>query len=450
MGPPRTRRPLSASRFHEGSMNDRASNAPPVAFLGPAERARLEKPVRPMSDDWADKQVKKNRLLGQVWDGVRGRLGLRREPSEEKRVKKSEKLERKEEERPGKEDVMASYQQLVASGFFSSTAIPSARQPGPAGALNSGVVPPVMQMPTPKASSSQLRPTKEEVMENYHHLVASGFFSSHAIQSTRVPGRAPTPTAGRAPTPAPGRVPTPTPTTAQHLTTTSTSTAPRKNATRSPSPTRPSHDSLRPRWPLLHSSRTATPSTSRAPSPMRSPASASSRGTKRAAIDTPSDEENEDPPTPKKKLRKSASRDISIPKLRNVASRKAILTRRSVSGPHGGKETNRLAKRVLGRFPGGSSNHNATSKESTPRGSLEAPAARRCASGMAAEERRGRLQEASTRVLRPRKSANEGLSVVPDANRGIPNVPAIPAKFTYGEDRENNGPWRDRLRRQYS
>jgi hypothetical protein len=34
------------------------------------------------------------------------------------------------------------------------------------------------------------------------------------------------------------------------------------------------------------------------------------------------------------------------------------------------------------------------------------------------------------------------MRIVPDANRGIPHVPAIPEKFTYGEDRENGGPWR--------
>ncbi|KAF5267719.1 hypothetical protein FOXYS1_1393, partial [Fusarium oxysporum] len=77
MGRPKSRRALSASRFQEGSMNDRTSAAPPVQFLGPEERAALERPAltniksnnsRPMSDDFSDKQVKRGRLLGQVWD----------------------------------------------------------------------------------------------------------------------------------------------------------------------------------------------------------------------------------------------------------------------------------------------------------------------------------------------------------------------------------------------
>jgi len=50
------------------------------------------------------------------------------------------------------------------------------------------------------------------------------------------------------------------------------------------------------------------------------------------------------------------------------------------------------------------------------------------------------------RVLRPRRSAADDggrvLRVKPSINEGIPGVPDIPPKFTYGEDRENDGPWR--------
>ncbi len=49
------------------------------------------------------------------------------------------------------------------------------------------------------------------------------------------------------------------------------------------------------------------------------------------------------------------------------------------------------------------------------------------------------------RVLRSQRSLDgrlAPLSVAPDANRGIPSVPAIPPKFTYGEDRDNGAPWR--------
>lgn len=403
-------RPLSASRFTEGSMNDRTSNAPPVHFLDAAERARLEKPLRPMSDDWADKQVKKNRLLGHMWDGVRGRLRFRRDADEQRgKARKG-----KDEERVVvKEDGLEGYQQLVADGFFapgvpvskgpmaSVTAIPLSTTPAAT----------ITPKPTPKPSIAQLRPTKEEVMENYHHLVASGFFSSHAIQSTR---HAAPPTT--------------------HTTAPSTSSS--NTNTKATNSARTSQDHLRPpqlNWPL---SRSATPSTSRAPSPVRSPTSASSRGTKRAAIDHASDDEADkenDPPTPKKKPRKMASqKSISIPKLRNVASKRNILTRRIVSGPQNpGKEGHKLAKRMLNKLPGNGG-----------RNSFEVPAARRCASGQGVEDRKDRLQDFNVRVLRTRKSANEGLCVAPDSNLGIPKVPAIPAKFTIGENRENTGPWR--------
>lgn len=365
---PRIRRPLSASasRFTEGSMNDRTSAAPPVSFLGPEERARLEKPLRPLSDDWADKQVKKNRLLGHMWDGVRGRLRFRKHADEARREE-----ERKEE--------IAGYQQLVEEGFFGA---------------KPGSVATTVEVKDGGSKAESVRPTKEEIMENYQHLVASGFFSSHAIKSTRQP---------------------PPSTTAS---------------------TRTSHDlsrGQRPNWPLSRNT-SPSPSQSRAPSPspVCSPPSAGSRGTKRAAMDHPSDSDGNkenDPPTPNKKLRKSASRDISLPKLRNVASRRTILTRSRAASSSAPKEPAKLAKRVLGKLPGA-------------RGSLEVPAARRCASNQGVEERKERLHESNTRVLRSRKSANEGLCVVPDTNRGIPQVPAIPAKFTYGEDRENDGPWR--------
>ncbi|KAM0430469.1 hypothetical protein ACHAPT_005816 [Fusarium lateritium] len=492
----KTRRALSASRFQEGSMNDRTSAAPPAQFLGPDEIAALERPVpssarsqpRPVSDDWADKQVKRGRLLGQVWDGVRGRLRFkkdgedergsrRRERSrkrdqEEQRGRQREREDRSREEKPveepqreempSREEILANYHHLMASGFFSSHAIQSTRQPPPGSAQSSShssVQPPTPassasilealsraptpQAPTPRAPTPQnlaprattsraptprapapraptptvtpASPSKSRHLHKHHsppqhdpqaatyeELVACGFFSP----------------------PAPAAVPPPTP----------------KGA--APAPTVPtgrtSRDFLQPPQPTRRSSRSVTPSASRAPSPIQSPASASSRGTKRAAVDSASDDEDDDeardPPTPNKKLRKSASRDIAIPKLRNVASRRAILSRRSVSGPHGSssKEHNTLARRVLGRLPGG----NGRSSFDSPDRRTEAAARR------SADNPRQPLQEVQhSRVLRSRRSAADPLGVVPNANRGIPKVPNIPEKFTiYDEDAENIAP----------
>ncbi|KAF5250118.1 hypothetical protein FOXYS1_14943 [Fusarium oxysporum] len=333
-------------------------------------------------------------------------------------------------------------------------------------------------------------PSREEILANYHNLMASGFFSSHAIQSTRQPppgsvqtshhlsapphptslrdalSRATTPQDGipRAPNyiaPSPPKSPTkikhlqkhhlrpdgPGAATYEELVASGFFTPPISDSAPPPTPIeaapaptvytgRMSRDYLQPPR-QTRGSRAATPSASRAPSPIRSPASASSRGTKRAAADSNSEDEGEsasrDPPTPKKKLRKSASRDITLPKLRNVASRRNMLSsRRSVSGPHGAsKEYNTLARRVLGRLPGGGG-----------RGSLDIDRRPASASRRSIEDSRQPLQEVQyTRILRSRKSAAEGLSVVPNANRGIPKVPNIPEKFAaYDEDAENTAP----------
>ncbi|KAJ4320068.1 hypothetical protein N0V84_006053 [Fusarium piperis] len=490
MGRPKTRRALSASRFHEGSMNDRTSAAPPAQFLGPDEIAALERPVpsstrsqpRPVSDDWADKQVKRGRLLGRVWDGVRGRLRFEKDGEDERGSRRRERSRKRDQseqrgrervredrhreekpveepqrdEMPSREEILANYHHLMASGFFSSHAIQSTRQPPPGSSQSSAhssshssVQPPTPassasilealsraptpqnlaprapasraptpRAPTPRASTPTANPTSPSRSRHFHknhspqhdpqaatyeELVACGFFSP----------------------PAPAAVPPPTP----------------KGA--APAPTVPTGRNSRDYLQLPHStrkssrSRSVTPSASRAPSPIQSPASASSRGTKRAAVESTSDEEDDDaardPPTPNKKLRKSASRDIALPKLRNVASRRAILSRRSVSGPHGSsKEHNTLARRVLGRLPGG----NGRSSFDSPDRRTEA------ASRRSADDYRQPLQEVQySRVLRSRRSAAEALHVVPNANRGIPKVPNIPEKFTiYDEDAENIAP----------
>lgn len=487
MGRPKTRRALSASRFHEGSMNDRTSAAPPARFMGPDEIAALERPVsssvrsqpRPVSDDWADKQVKQKRLLGQVWDGVRGRLRFKKDGEDERGSRRRERSRKRDhseqrgrqrdrsreekpveepqrDEMPSREEILANYHHLMASGFFSSHAIQSTRQPPPGSSQSSAQSsshssvqsptpassasilealsraptpqnlaprPPVSRVPTPRAhtprpptptanptSPSRSRhfhrnhsPQHDPQAATYEELVACGFFSP----------------------PAPAAVPPPTP----------------KGA--APAPTVPtgrnSRDYLQLPQPTRKSSRSrsVTPSASRSHSPIQSPASASSRGTKRAAVDSTSDDEDNDvardPPTPNKKLRKSASRDIAIPKLRNVASRRAILSRRSVSGPHGStKERNTLARRVLGHLPGG----NGRSSFDSPDRRTEA------ASRRSADVPRQPLQEVQhSRVLRSRRSAVEALRVAPNANRGIPKVPNIPEKFTiYDEDAENIAP----------
>jgi hypothetical protein len=88
-------------------MNDRTSAAPPVQFLGPDELAALERPAlthiksnnaRPMSDDFSDKQVKKGRLLGQVWDEVRGRLGFRKDNEDDRGSRKRSRSRKRDQD----------------------------------------------------------------------------------------------------------------------------------------------------------------------------------------------------------------------------------------------------------------------------------------------------------------------------------------------------------------
>lgn len=368
-------------------MNDRASAAPPVQFIGPesfldvnnpsalrtqpSARALRTKPsagivkpsvvstIRPVGAEDQQKSEAKpsqktqngtkrgsKQLLGQVWDGMMERF----------RIKKD------------------------------TTPAPTAND-------------------TAKKSVSDDRPSKEEVHANYHQLVASGFFSSHAIQSTRQPGPA----------------------------------AQRPSTSQANGPA--------PQWPLPQLP--LTPNKCRPGSPIKSPTSASSRGTKRAKDDG-SDEDDEDAQV--KKLRKTVStpRDLAIPKRRSssrLAGKRTFSNHNFSSTQHqapqgnAGREPNKLTKRVLNRLP-----------LSIPdRGS--STAARRNVSDMIPPA--APIHEDGTkRTLRPRRSAADiggtaqaslksgALRVRPNANRGIPSVPGIPAKFTYGEDRENDGPWR--------
>lgn len=197
MRPPRTRRARSVnpSRFQEGSMNDRVSNAPPVAFLGPDEVEELERPVtrsqsksRPVSDDWADKQVKKGRL-GHVWEEVRGRLGFRKDEDDSGRGSRKRDRSRKGdrgEDGGGRRE--RSRLRSLSRGRDRSRSRGRER--------DSSVKREQKRDKEDKARDERLReeaapktdmPSREEILANYHSLVANGFFTSHAIQSTRQP-----------------------------------------------------------------------------------------------------------------------------------------------------------------------------------------------------------------------------------------------------------------------
>ena len=426
-------------------MNDRTSAAPPVFFLGPeaaaaaaAAEADLNAGRHPKLPYGFEKTIPaaaveepvlvkrgSKQFLGQVWDGVleKFRFGSSKKDTSSHAVTDEER----------------------AAGRGNR------RKKGAAAAVV--VIPETAAAPAakPKRSSREdERPSKEEVYANYHQLVASGFFSSHAIQSTRQPG----PNAASsslAPPPSPAKK--------------------KKNST-----------STTPQWPL-----TPNATTPARPSPVQSPHSAtSSRGKKRPSIsmadDNDGDDDDDDNQTAGnagdgllrvRKLRKTAStinRDLSVPRTRSASAR-TMGGLRSFSNAvrvpsltadekllllgQQRREPNKLVKRVPSKLPtdDASSAPLRRSSSSTRRNDasenhrINAHHHHQLHPQASHDEARHVLvvpatQEGSTRVLRPRRSAAEPLRVRPDANRGIPTVPDIPVKFTYGEDRENDGPWK--------
>ncbi|KAJ9141938.1 hypothetical protein NKR23_g7596 [Pleurostoma richardsiae] len=206
-------RPLSQhraqSRFLEGSMNDRASAAPPPSFLGtcderqssrPLERAAVLAPApgaesahyqhyhqppppagnlprRPgtaagsgSGSGSGDTSGRRGGFLAPLWDGLQQRFGIARSRSSNSIGirERDTNLARNglathheggagvpatadaaaDSDRPTREEVLQSYQSLMASGFFNAHAIKSTRQPGPGGAQQQPPpVPPHMTKP---------------------------------------------------------------------------------------------------------------------------------------------------------------------------------------------------------------------------------------------------------------------------------------------------------------
>ncbi|KAF1733065.1 hypothetical protein CRV24_006962 [Beauveria bassiana] len=359
----------SRSRFCEGSMNDRASAAPPVHFLGPDALAALEQPAS--------------------------------------------------NPRPSHETSSSS--SSSGGGACRLTAAP-------------------IDVPGATAAGFQFtgfqsaRPSREEVLASYQQLMAGGFFQANAIPSSRH---------GRPGTSLPAR-----PATSHHQP--------------PPPPPPPPSSSPPPQWPLT------TPHHHQhhqgfASCPVQSPTSVSSRGTKRAAApDSDSDEsmhddgdssssykENQAPPhpntvhddrQPKKRLRRLPSREsLFVPKIRGSSSSSSSATsstaaatsssfRRRLTPAYGVPPANKLQK----RRPQPQSQPQWQGSSSSSRSGVAAVRPRHVSDG-----------GGSARVLRGcAAEAHRPMRVVPDEGRGIPSVPVIPARFTFGEDRQNNGPWR--------
>ncbi|KAM3509582.1 hypothetical protein MY11210_006272 [Beauveria gryllotalpidicola] len=443
----------SRSRFCEGSMNDRASAAPPVHFLGPEALVALEQPAsnpRPSHETgssssssggaWSRKTG--SRLFGQVWEGVRGKLRLR--------ASRDAAVDGHDAKKTTTTSIVSAAAAAAAaiSAATTTTAVTAtnaqqhiAIYTDPAERDNDNDGPPAsrtrsrfttaavaaapIDVPGATAAGFQFtgfqsaRPSRDEVLASYQQLMAGGFFHANAIPSSRhgPPGSS-----------LPVR-----PATSHH-----------------PPPPPPPSASPPPQWPL------ATPHHHHqefAPCPVQSPTSVSSRGTKRAAApDSDSDEsmhddgessssykENQAPPhpntvhddkQPKKRLRRLPScESLFLPKIRGSSSSTSATTttsssasRHSLSTTYGVPPANKLQKRRPQPQP-----------QPHWQGRRAAAARPRHVSdgGGSARVQRGCVGE-----------AHHPMRVVPDEGRGIPSVPVIPARFTYGEDRQNNGPWR--------
>ena len=321
------------SRFLEGSMNDRASAMPPPNFLGPEEATIYEQQfyekrastASQSSSSSSQQQLQQQQrrpgtAIGEVskrgstgffaplWDGMREKLSLTRSRSSNSITTTS--TASKAEDR-GKEN-------RISAPF------------------------PLLQQQD--AASSGKPPSREEIMQNYQNLVASGFFSSHAIQSTRQPppGQQRPQTANRnsAPAnhsfaqrlaaqemPAPDRAPPPVPMSPPKIQTTYSPFPP---PTR-PAPTPFAIPYAATRQASFEPSSLPTPTSSR-PSVDYDTMPSPNRGTKRshAAVEVANTEASETGARKlAKKLRKSASRvsvDLSLAKTRSRPSTATSVT----------------------------------------------------------------------------------------------------------------------------
>ncbi|KAI8960626.1 hypothetical protein F5Y11DRAFT_263018 [Daldinia sp. FL1419] len=188
------------SRFVEGSMNDRASAAPPAQFLGPNQLKEYEKQFyaeptifqrearkarRPFSESSLSPRVKTQEhvithrkstgFFGRVRDAL-GWSNSSRSGGSTHKIDKMDKIDKME-----KMDQVRKHKSLQE---------PLHRQPPPPLPLDhlraAKSHSEMYNIPhLPNLGNGNTRPSREDVLESYNQLMASGFFQSHAIQSTR-------------------------------------------------------------------------------------------------------------------------------------------------------------------------------------------------------------------------------------------------------------------------
>ncbi|KAI0156382.1 hypothetical protein GGR57DRAFT_80156 [Xylariaceae sp. FL1272] len=191
------------SRFQEGSMNDRTSAAPPPRFLGPNElrdhesqfygdqsepqwqrrdrpystTAHTETVAGPRASRSSDDrprlaQKKSSGFFSRVRDALFSRSTAQGQPPEQAQ---GQAQTHKQQEVRKKHSSLQEPIQPPRPGYLHTARSQSE--------IN---IPQIM----PQLGSSTDRPSRDDVMASYKELMATGFFQSHAIQSTRHAGPA--------------------------------------------------------------------------------------------------------------------------------------------------------------------------------------------------------------------------------------------------------------------
>ncbi|ROW04178.1 hypothetical protein VSDG_01031 [Cytospora chrysosperma] len=223
--------PSPQSRFIEGSMNDRASNAPPPGYLGanaedtaeyerqfaldwrapgansprPGNRGSIvsissaTSPTSPRSVTWPKSHKtagsSTSGFLAPLWGGVKEKLSLTRSGSSNTIT--SEKhgsddgsssifilptFKHKRSESTNTAHMLRandSSRHLDTKSLHLGSKTPKLKKAPSAATL------PIGGVNAPNRFDPATRPTREEIQANYQDLVASGFFGNRAIQSTR-------------------------------------------------------------------------------------------------------------------------------------------------------------------------------------------------------------------------------------------------------------------------
>ncbi|KAI1262383.1 hypothetical protein F5Y18DRAFT_157979 [Xylariaceae sp. FL1019] len=191
------------SRFQEGSMNDRTSAAPPAQFLGSGELMEHESQVY---GDQSESQWQRRDRPYSTTAQMETVAGQRASRSSDERPRMAHKktsgffsrvrdalFSRGAAQAQSSEEVQGqaqTHKQQEVRRKHSSLQEPI--QPPRPGYLHPARSQSEINIPqiVPQMGSSTDRPSRDDVMASYKELMATGFFQSHAIQSTRHAGPA--------------------------------------------------------------------------------------------------------------------------------------------------------------------------------------------------------------------------------------------------------------------